>query len=1410
MKKIFFLVLLSLFFSMQNVRAVVATPNNIIVNQSDKTTLELKLQGDERLHWASTIDGYTVLENKNKDYVYAVSDAKGHLAFSDVLAHNPQERSAEEISFLSSLKKGLFFSQEQLSIINQYNAARFDFERRIQQKSSSVQENYRMLVILMSFSDFEFTTSSESIERLYNQVGYSENGNGGSIHDYFIASSNNKLNVSASVVGPYTTNGPLSYYGNDYYGEYEGFVYTQKDINVRELIQEAIYAAHNDGVNFSEFTNGNINEEVECVYVIYAGFSQAAGNSSETIWPHRSHLMEPLNINGITFYNYGCSSEFEGMANFGSSPMMIGTICHEFSHVLGLPDFYDTHYQNMINETEAFHPGGWDLMASGNYNGGGGYPPLWSATEMSFRNYVTIEEITEGGSYTLLPLDENYKAFRIKNTAAEYFILENRQQRGFDTHLPGHGMLIYHVDRTQWDLTGNCVNCNPGREGYRVVCSPNVINGSNPFPFGGKTSFTDVTTPGSKTYDGDNTNKPVYNIVENSSSKNVTFVYMDGDNYPYISNTAFDFFGDTLRFTAEISANNSSVSEKGICYSSINEVPTTNDETMVLYSNGTDISANITDLEPNTYYYVRAYAKSGNYIGYGETMKIKTPCGIIDILPYKISFEENEAFVNCLQQDPDKASNKWQIITNGDEEITHSAYDGERFAFINSDTKIGAYSMKLICGPFNTNRLSSPALSFAYDQKYIGNRRDNISVYYKTSLNSDWTLLKSYSEGTDNWTLDTVDLPQNSSTLYIAFQSACRSAGGIYLDNIEITEKNAAAYPNVLTIGISDVLDNAATAKANLISTGINPLDAKGFAVSESAEPTIYDMVYYSSGSNTGQYQTEINNLNPQTTYYLRPFAISNGVISYGAEISFTTECPRITQYPYIAQVSDCFTNQENAWTANDDNSFSYSVVSSEETGKKLITPILSLANMDNVRLKFNYKGKGTLKIYFSSGINSTWQDITSLEFNNSEYMSAEYPVSASLSLTDRSFIAFALEGEASDNVFLQNIQINTTFLLPVIVTESAYLSQYNEISVNCSVQSQGQSPITRKGVCWSLNNNPEVSDNVIVSNSSDDNFTVQISERPIMTQHYVRAFAENSFGVSYGEIIPISTAYYDVENNTISEDQRICASMPQTLHGSTPTGGNGIDYEYTWIRSLDLTEWEICDEGVFNNQINYSPRPETLNGTFYYARIVTSGHTNDTSNYVTIIIDAQTREGSIASVPQDITDIDMYDLLTLRLKAYTGSILTWQVREPNMFDTSWTSIEESENKSIIAYVPEVPGVIKFRASVQNGSCLQKYSEEYSINVRYKVGLEELKENNNEFVLSPNPSNGKIVLNSSEKQRAKISIHNTEGKLLYSRENELREGDNEFDFSFLRTGTYILTLNGKDSSWQTKLIITSK
>lgn len=429
------------------------------VQQSDGTKVQLMLVGDEHMSYYITTDNKPVVK-ENGSYYYA-SVSSNSLTASKILAHDVNARKADEIAALSNLSNSASDIEEAYA-----KAKRTVLPNKIGQRKSELTGSKKGIVILVSFNDKDFTVSDPktAFSNMCNQEGYSENGAVGSVHDYFHDSSYGKFDLTFDVYGPYKAPRNMSYYGGDQ-GDY-------KDLYVRDLIKFAVNQAAADANNDFTAYDWDNDGMVDQVYIIYAGYAQSSGADDNTIWPHESELGyddsgwfpydNRVKVGNVYVNTYACGSELSGTE--GTTMDGIGTMCHEFSHCLGLPDFYDIS-ANAGNTSGNYGMSIWDVMDQGSYNGNGNIPPAYTGYERNFAGWadyrvlsperpcrvVGLKSIADGGEIYQIknPNDEN-----------EYFLIENRYtgtkwDRGLAAYLgstEAGGLLITHLtyDANRW------------------------------------------------------------------------------------------------------------------------------------------------------------------------------------------------------------------------------------------------------------------------------------------------------------------------------------------------------------------------------------------------------------------------------------------------------------------------------------------------------------------------------------------------------------------------------------------------------------------------------------------------------------------------------------------------------------------------------------------------------------------------------------------------------------------------------------------------------------------------------------------------------------------------------------------------------------------------------------------------
>ncbi|MDR0894301.1 MAG: M6 family metalloprotease domain-containing protein [Prevotellaceae bacterium] len=494
----YLLLLLSIFLFVQSGYAIMADPAPFVVKQPDGTSLTVRLHGDEYYNFMTTIDGYTLIKNQTGGYVYAIKENDG-LRQSDWLAHNIDLRGEREAAFLKSIEKYL---TAQSSVDKSVMRAAADSRMRKPLLADYKGDKFKGLIILVQFNDRKFTVDNytEVFTNMVNEPGFAEKGATGSVLDYFTDSSMGKFNPRFDVVGPVTVN------------------YNQADAGqttkVPQFVKDACYMVK-DEVNFNDYDFDG-NGEIDMVYVVFAGGGSHAGNPDSFVWPHMNPNKMSLGFDGLVMERYACSTELQSLE---ARNMMdgIGTICHEFSHVLGLPDLYDTDYDG--SGGTAAHPDDWSVMASGSYLNNSHTPAAYSAYERYLSGWITPKELTGNGVYSLSPLNTSNECYRFKSPMSdEYFYFENRQKSGWDAYLPGHGMLIFRVDLTDpsaWSM--NNVNDDPRHLYYELLCADNTTpaRAGNAFPGTSHvTEISDETTPSLLSWGGSPSDKIITNITE--------------------------------------------------------------------------------------------------------------------------------------------------------------------------------------------------------------------------------------------------------------------------------------------------------------------------------------------------------------------------------------------------------------------------------------------------------------------------------------------------------------------------------------------------------------------------------------------------------------------------------------------------------------------------------------------------------------------------------------------------------------------------------------------------------------------------------------------------------------------------------------------------------------------------------
>ncbi len=479
-----------------------AKPGIITVTQSDGSTVRIRVHGDEFRNHVTTEEGYTLAADADGDWAFARLGDDGLLVPTSVKAKPVSRLTDSERKILGTgLRKNLMplrptDLQQRLKAVRAWSPSTRSvaddcIPPLLGGTSWKPVGNKKVLVLLAEYPDMPFTQgSNEAFNDLLNSRSYTKNGATGSVRQYFHDNSGGQFDPEFTVAGPYRLSKNRSWY---------------KD-RPEEMVAETARLADSD-VDFSHFAENGVAHDI---FVFYSGGAESTGNP-DGIWPHRGGL-SGLTLDGVTVPGYACSSELEPGMQGNNILAAIGSFCHEFGHILGWPDLYDTVNGN---STECDLPGFFSLMSYGTYNNYSRTPPALSILERWMMGWAEPEVLETTGEYSLPAITEG-KGYLIRTeTEGDYFLLECRgtgkNEWDRKEHLDyydqgsGWGLLVYHVRNEKNSWMGNAVNVTAGKEHY-------TIHYSDP---GSKGGFSPQYLPDHCFFPG---------------GKNVTSIYSDGNS----------------------------------------------------------------------------------------------------------------------------------------------------------------------------------------------------------------------------------------------------------------------------------------------------------------------------------------------------------------------------------------------------------------------------------------------------------------------------------------------------------------------------------------------------------------------------------------------------------------------------------------------------------------------------------------------------------------------------------------------------------------------------------------------------------------------------------------------------------------------------------------------------------------
>lgn len=284
------------------------------------------------------------------------------------------------------------------------------------------------------------------------------------------SSTNLNIDVYSSITIPEYS---MQYYGSDYGIQRDS---SEDGTHLPMLLAKEVV---NEQIDLVEWDKYDLDGDgwVDRLLILHTSIGQEEGGDSNRIWSHFTNFDDSISLPGdLKIAHYTMASLATGESGFG-------TIMHEMLHQLGAYDLYPSH--GSINQHPWKGVGDWDIMANGNWNGGGKWPAIPTASTVAEIGVNTSLEIDNGWmenqncigpSLVLESISRGGNSLKIQVDEYEYVWIEYRDDFGFDSYLPGSGVLVTYQDLSAGNLEHNELNANPDRP-YLVVIEADGNNG---------------------------------------------------------------------------------------------------------------------------------------------------------------------------------------------------------------------------------------------------------------------------------------------------------------------------------------------------------------------------------------------------------------------------------------------------------------------------------------------------------------------------------------------------------------------------------------------------------------------------------------------------------------------------------------------------------------------------------------------------------------------------------------------------------------------------------------------------------------------------------------------------------------------------------------------------------------------
>jgi len=581
------------------------------LTQPDGTEIKVIISGDEHSRIMTDLEGHVLKRNDDGFYCYALYNPDGSKHSTGYIAG--EDAPGHILSASMTIPQTALYlraADRRRSIAEFSEANRKKLQARATKADSPTIRN---IVMIAGFADMEVTHSRKLFDDLINKKGYSYHGANGCAMDFFGDMYRDDYNFEFVVADTVNLSHERAYYfaNND----------KDEDIRAAEAVRETCLLAHEKGVDFSYFADesGTVNN----IIVFFAGKDEAQGGGEECVWSHQWSLNDAgqsLTLDGVRLNHYLVTSElscfWEG-DNSWYDFATIGTLCHEYSHIMGLQDYYDTDYDASGGYGNGMY-GSIAIMDKGNYNNNGSVPPNYTAVDYDDLGIGNCETL-KAGNYTLEPISDNRRFLKLEtDTEGEYYLFECRNNKGWDEYIGGKGLLVYHVNkgRGQTGMSDtykqifsaqerwyyNEVNCRPDNECGHILPATPGVRAKDDRGF-------DLYNAGSVFYPqmgyNEFTLSPISVTNISFSGENVTFTVIDEREEALVPDVT-DISGDIFQDAAIIqwSATQSSYTGPATVQWGPSSNPTANELTVEPYESG-KYSATLEGLSPKKAYKVK-------------------------------------------------------------------------------------------------------------------------------------------------------------------------------------------------------------------------------------------------------------------------------------------------------------------------------------------------------------------------------------------------------------------------------------------------------------------------------------------------------------------------------------------------------------------------------------------------------------------------------------------------------------------------------------------------------------------------------------------------------------------------------------------------------------------------------------